>query len=69
MTTMHFTGTVNSEETMKGALPDGRTIYVELLTAYESAPEDQRDEPLYWFERWQRGEFDDPENPPRVWVK
>lgn len=66
--TMRFAGVIESEETMFGCLPDGHLIYVGSLGLYESAPQEQREDPCYWHERFLRGDFDDPENAPSVWV-
>jgi len=35
--TMQYAGVINSEETMAGSLPDGRRIYVEMLSVYLDA--------------------------------
>jgi len=69
--TMQFAGVIDSEETMAGALPDGRRVYVELLSVYYNAPEGLRDDPGYLAETAQGrgGDFDDDENPPMVWIE
>lgn len=67
--TMQFAGVINSEETMAGSLPDGRRVYVEMLSVYLDAPEGIRDDPGYWLHRLQKGDFEDDENPPMVWVE
>lgn len=67
--TMQFAGTIDSEETMAGSLPDGRRIYVHQLTAYYNAPERLRDDPEYWLRRLSAGDFEDDENEPEVWIE
>lgn len=67
--TMRFAGIIDSEETMGGSLPDGRRIYAHQLTVYYNAPEGVRDDPGYWLQRLEAGDFDDDENPPMVWVE
>lgn len=67
--TMHFAGTIDSEETMWGQLPDGRHVYVHMLTAYEKAPKALRDNPSYWQQRIENGDFEDSENYPIAWIK
>jgi len=66
---MEYAGVIDSEETMSGILKDGRRIYVHMLTAFLRAPEHYRNDPQHWLERLQNGDFDDPENPPSVWVE
>ena len=65
---MHFAGIIDSEETMWGQLPDGRQVYVHMLTAYSSAPEGLRDDPEYWRKRIEACDFTDPENAPIAWI-
>jgi hypothetical protein len=65
---MQFAGTIESEEMMCGELADGRTIMVDMCSKYEYAPEELRDNPEYWLQRLETGEFDDPENYPVVWT-
>ncbi len=65
--TMESAGVIDSEETMCGLLADGRRIYVE-MAAYQCALEDRRENPEFWEHRWARGEFQDPENAPYVYV-
>ena len=65
---MFFAGTIESEETYKGLLPDGRFIYVQ-IAPYYNAPSARRDDPLYWYERFENKEFDDGKNYPSVYVK
>lgn len=67
--TMQFAGVIDSEETMAGYLPDGRRIYVELLSVYLDAPEGQREDPEYWHRRFKAGDFEDEESAPMVWVE
>lgn len=67
--TMRFAGTIDSEETMWGQLPNGKHVYVHMLTAYEHAPEALRDDPEYWQHRIENGDFEDPENYPIAWIK
>ncbi len=67
--TMQDAGTIKSEETMSGLLFDGRRIYVEMLSMYLAAPEEFRDDPEYWRQRHEAGDFEDDENDPMVWVE
>lgn len=60
--TMHFAGTVDSEETMHGKLNDGRMIYV-LIARFDKAPKSKRGLPEYWLSQI----TDEPD--PSVWVK
>src|SRR6185295_4609418 len=66
---MQFAGVIDSEETMGGLLSDGRRIYAHMLSVYLSAPEGQRDDPEYWRQRLEAGDFEDDENYPEVWVE
>lgn len=60
--TMHFAGNVESEETMWGKLPDGRSVYVH-IARYEMAPEGERELPEYWLSQLTEDED------ASVWVK
>jgi len=59
MNKMEFAGVINSEETISGLLPDGRRIFVQILSVYPMPTPGQRTDPLYWLERFERGDFAD----------
>jgi hypothetical protein len=69
MEKMHFAGVINSEETVSGLLPDGRRIYVQILSVYPMPSVEQGLDPLYWLGRLEAGDFEDEENDPIVWVE
>jgi hypothetical protein len=65
---IHFCGVIESEECMGATLEDGRVIIVQ-QGPYLGAPEDRRDDPLYWLARWESDEFAIRDsNPPSCWV-
>jgi hypothetical protein len=69
MNKMQFAGVINSEETVSGLLPDGRRIYVQILSVYPMPTVEQGVDPLYWLGRLENGDFEDEENDPIVWVE
>jgi hypothetical protein len=58
---------VDSEESFIGVVCEGVTMVVGMVE-YDRAPEGERDNPLYWFRRWQTGEFEDEENYPSTYA-
>jgi hypothetical protein len=66
---MEFAGVINSEETISGLLPDGRRIFVQILSIYPMPSAEKRDDPEYWLKRLEAGDFADEENDPLVWVE
>jgi hypothetical protein len=69
MNKMQFAGVINSEETVSGLLPDGRRIFVQILSIYPMPTVAEGLDPLYWLGRLENGDFEDKENPPIVWIE
>lgn len=66
---MEYIGRIENRETLAGNLEDGRRVYIQALTAFDSAPKEERHKPEYWARRCDTGEFASPEASPLVWIE
>jgi hypothetical protein len=66
---MEYIGLVDNRETLAGYMEDGRRVYVQALSVFDAAPEEERHKPEYWVARCNTGEFANPEACPLVWIE